>query len=147
MNKDKLEQLDELSSKLAAIQESIDALKESIKYRDDDDDESTDDSSGEDLAPAIKEKIQSIMDNFAFDKVRKVMELLNWRWAFSEGVPTMDELRKEARRLLVESAKERLPIATGGFRAVWEDDPNGLDPYIGLEFIVEECEGFTNDEA
>ena len=94
-------------------------------------------------------KVQNIMKDFNFQKVHDVMEQLDWKWAMSKyGVPTIDELKTEAKRLLVDACIERTCVATGGFRAVYEngsaDDP---DPFIGLEFIIEECEGFVDDES
>ena len=48
-----------------------------------------------------QDAIDNIMDYFKFEQVRKVMEVLNWEWAASdEGIPTVPELRQEARRLL-----------------------------------------------
>lgn len=93
-------------------------------------------------------KIQDIMEDFNFQKVHDVMEQLDWKWAMSKyGVPTVEEMKAEAKRLLIDACVERTCVATGGFRAVYEDDePGGTDPYIGLEFIVEECEGFVDDD-
>ena len=98
------------------------------------------------LTSRERAKIEDIMENFNFDKVHKIMTMLDWKWAMTaNGVPSMDELRAEAKRLLIDAAVERTCVATGGFRAVYESDGSD-DPYIGLEFIVEECEGFVDDE-
>lgn len=90
-------------------------------------------------------KIKSILNNFDFNKVKKIMDVLNWKWASSKnGVPDIDEIRKLATRLLIDACVEKQNISTGGFRAVYDDNGDG-DPYVGLEFIVEECEGFAED--
>ena len=90
-------------------------------------------------------KIKSILNNFDFNKVKKIMDVLNWKWASSKnGFPDMDEIRKLATRLLIDACVEKQNISTGGFRAVYDDNGDG-DPYVGLEFIVEECEGFVED--
>ena len=90
-------------------------------------------------------KIKSILNNFDFNKVKKIMDVLNWKWASSKnGFPDMDEIRKLATRLLIDACVEKQNISTGGFRAVYDDNGDG-DPYVGLEFIVEECEGFAED--
>ena len=90
-------------------------------------------------------KIKSILNNFDFNKVKKIMDVLNWKWASSKnGFPDMDEIRKLATRLLIDACVEKTNISTGGFRAVYDDNGDG-DPYVGLEFIVEECEGFAED--
>ena len=90
-------------------------------------------------------KIKSILNHFDFNKVKKIMDVLNWKWASSKnGVPDIDEIRKLATRLLIDACVEKQNISTGGFRAVYDDIGDG-DPYVGLEFIVEECEGFAED--
>jgi hypothetical protein len=96
---------------------------------------------------ALQQKIYSIMDNFDFEKVQKVMENVGWRWAFAkDGIPSVSELKNEAHRLLVDACESETNVATGGFKAVfeksspWEDDD---DPYVGLEFVLEECEGYV----
>ena len=101
------------------------------------------------LTECEKRKIECIMRNFDFERVHKVMELLDWHWAFtSKGVPTVEEIKVEARRILIDACEEETNIATGGFRAVYEaDGTEDGEPYIGLEFIVEDCEGFAEDDG
>ena len=100
------------------------------------------------LMECEKQKIKSIMKNFDFERVHKVMELLDWHWAFtSNGVPTVEEIKHEAEGILINACEEETNIATGGFRAVYEKDgTDDGEPYIGLEFIVEDCEGFAEDD-
>lgn len=100
------------------------------------------------LTSTQRAKIQDIMEDFDFQKVHDVMEKLDWKWAMSKnGVPTIDEMKAEAKRLLIDACIERTCVSTGGFRAVYEECSQGdPDPYIGLEFIVEDCEGFVDDE-
>jgi len=103
------------------------------------------------LSDLERRKIANVMENFDFYKVHRVMELLQWVWiGCGEGgkatVPTVGHMRAEAKRLLIESAYEKTNISTGGFKAVYETTgPDDKDPYIGLEFIVEDCEGFDED--
>ena len=94
-------------------------------------------------------KIQDILEDFNFQKVHDVMKQLDWKWAMTTyGVPTIDELKREAKRLLIDACIEHTCVATGGFRAVYEEGtPNDPEPYIGLEFIIEECEGFVDDDS
>ena len=95
-------------------------------------------------------KIQDILEDFNFQKVHDVMEQLDWKWAMTKyGVPTLDELKSEAKRLLIDACVEHTCVATGGFRAVYEagESPDDPDPFIGLEFIIEECEGFVDDDS
>ena len=94
-------------------------------------------------------KIQDILEDFNFQKVHDVMKQLDWKWAMTKyGVPTLDELKSEAKRLLIDACVEHTCVATGGFRAVYEagESPDDPEPYIGLEFIIEECEGFVDDD-
>ena len=84
-----------------------------------------------------QDAIDSIMDYFKFEQVRKVMELLDWEWAGTEeGVPTIPELRREARRLLKMSFEEKTNVSTGGFHVMYESNDDG--EFIQLMFAVEE---------
>jgi hypothetical protein len=84
-----------------------------------------------------QDAIDSIMDYFKFEQVQKVMELLNWEWAASEeGIPTVPELRQEARRLLKMAFKEKTNVSTGGFHVKYESDEDG--EFIQLLFAVDE---------
>lgn len=94
-------------------------------------------------------KIQDILEDFNFQKVHDVMERLDWKWVMTKyGVPTIDELKREAKRLLIDACVEKTCVATGGFRAVYEagETPDDPETYIALEFIIEECEGFVDDD-
>lgn len=105
----------------------------------------------ESLSSSTRAKIDNIMHEFDFYKVHKVMELLQWVWITcgengKAAVPTVGHMKAEAKRLLIEAAYEKTNIATGGFKAVYETTgPDDDDPYIGLEFIVEDGEGFVED--
>ena len=107
----------------------------------------------------VNKYIDDIMDNFNFAQVRKAMEALNWKWATSNGVPTMDELRDQAERLLRGAAKSRLGDfkrshwelgiinGTGGFQATAFCDRTktritGLD----LKFVVSEWDEGEDEE-
>jgi len=85
-----------------------------------------------------QDAIDGIMDNFKFEQVRQVMELLNWEWvAAEEGIPTLPELRQEARRLLKMAFKEKTDVSTGGFHVRYDSDADGGE-FIQLMFAVEE---------
>lgn len=149
---DNSKKLDEIESKMNLLEETLNEIKAAIKERKG---ESSDESKltlsereEKNLTQDEIEKIHSIMKNFDFEKVHNIMESLDWKWAFSNGTPSVEELKKEAHRLLVDACEEETNIATGGFRAVYERCAvSGEDDfYLGLEFIVEECEGFTKEE-
>jgi hypothetical protein len=90
------------------------------------------------MTPKQQDAIDGIMDYFNFEKVLKVMELLDWKWvATEEGIPTVPELRQEARRLLKMSFKEKTDVSTGGFHVRYESDADGSE-FIQLIFAVEE---------
>ena len=90
------------------------------------------------MTPKQQDAIDSIMDYFKFEQVRKVMELLNWEWvAAEEGIPTVPELRKQGRRLLKMAFKEKTDVSTGGFHVRYDSDADGVE-FIQLMFAVEE---------
>lgn len=69
-----------------------------------------------------QDHIDEIMDNFDFGKVAKVMQFLNWQWAYSDtGVPEEPELRETARRYLHQAYDystaqgRKYTMSTGGF--------------------------------
>ena len=132
------DKLDKLENMMKYIMNEIKELRNPSKC--DDSDKLDDRLDDEDDV-----KIKSILNHFDFNKVKKIMDVLNWKWASSKnGVPDIDEIRKLATRLLIDACVEKQNISTGGFRAVYDDNGDG-DPYVGLEFIVEECEGFAED--
>jgi len=65
-----------------------------------------------------KEKqIEYIMAHFDFEKVHKVMTLLDWQWLGPKGygeVPSIEWIKKAARRRL-ERSKENQTLRGGGF--------------------------------
>ena len=142
--------LDKLEAKMESIESTLNTIKNALVASGKMACVSLDNETNDevDIGALERAKIDNIMDNFNFQKVHDYMKSVNWRWAMSkEGVPTIDELKKEARRLLVGAVKEKTNLSTGGFRAVYDtEDEWDDDPYIGLEFIIEECEGFDEDE-
>ena len=108
----------------------------------------------------VNKYIDDIMDSFDFRRVHQTMEALNWKWVGSpNGIPTIDELRNEAERLLRDAAKSRLGAyknsywelgiinGTGGFQATAFCDKTktkitGLD----LKFVVSEWDEGDNEE-
>jgi hypothetical protein len=99
----------------------------------------------------LDKMIDEIMDEFNFAAVHKTMVALDWKWAVTSNnkVPTMDELRTEAERLLRDAADVRLdmfkeepwesPIFcnTGGFSAAaWCNEDKTKIIRLDLDFIV-----------
>ena len=153
------DKLDKLEARLDAIMDTLEGFKDEIKEIrsggkietvEVDDDNHQDDREFISLKPVEKAKIKDILKNFDFYKVHDVMEHFDWKWVMvkhDNGIPSVDELKAEAKRLLIEAATEKTQVATGGFRAVYEaDGAYDDDPYIGLEFIAVECEGFVDGD-
>jgi hypothetical protein len=83
-----------------------------------------------------QELIDEILDQFDFDKVKQVMDALQWEWSMESGshVPDIPEMRKLARRLLKQVAGKSpydYYAATGGFCV--EKDADG---FLELRFEV-----------
>ncbi len=67
-------------------------------------------------AAAWQLQIDDVMDQFNFDLVQKCMQAANWTWKSAEnGVPSVYELRKEARHILRKTLENGTGFATGGF--------------------------------
>ena len=104
----------------------------------------------EDKKEPLDKMIDEIMDEFNFATVHKTMVALDWKWASSKNyIPSMDELRAEAERLLRDVADVRLnmwqdedwksPIicSTGGFKATaWCNEDKTKITRLNLDFIV-----------
>jgi len=81
-----------------------------------------------------QEKIDEVMDWFGFEKVEKAMAALDWQWCTAaEGVPTVQEIRSEARKRLKEAVQSGYS-STVGFAATYS---HGV---LKLAFIIEEWE-------
>ena len=94
------------------------------------------------------ETIMDCLDEFDFDRVHKVMMHLNWTYSDCKDVPTVEYLRKNARKYLIEAVKEALQrdsefiCGTGGFRyeaKLYEND------YLWLRMAFE-IESWDNAE-
>lgn len=91
-----------------------------------------------------KAKLQKVLNTFNFEKMRKVMEHLEWVWVEGIGrpfgVPNIDDLRKTAKQLLEESFEERESISSGGFSAEYDGDN------FFLSFVVTDSDSFMEEE-
>lgn len=120
-----------------------------------------DDEKFENRAVATKNAI----DEFDFEKVAKIMSILDWKWAGGAddgtfGVPSKDRLVRTARRLIDSAWKEldvsrcckfdnqdgnykEMTVGTGGFEInVWEDD---YESCVEIKFILTDSVGNSND--
>lgn len=74
--------------------------------------------------------IEKIMEKFDFQKVKKTMDALGWKYALDKETPTIEELKKVVLELLNESIKfaeepeyqeeKQFSMFTGGFRVDYE---------------------------
>jgi hypothetical protein len=91
--------------------------------------------------------IKDIMGEFDFDKVYEAMDALDWKWRGQ--IPSIEDLREEAERLLRGAAQSRLgtfykehweiPIMNGcgGFEAkAWCDEEKTKITGLDLAFVV-----------
>ena len=105
----------------------------------------------------IDEMIDVILDEFNFAKVQNAMFALDWKWTCT-GVPTLDQLRNEARRLLKGAAFARLHeyrdehweqgIINGsrGFVATaWCDEDKTKITMLNLQFMLTEWDSELKD--
>jgi hypothetical protein len=75
--------------------------------------------------------IDDIMDYFDFEKVHKHMAEVVWTWeSVEDEVPSIGELRNEARRQLYSVAKpDQQLISSGGFTAIRFRHDDGKDSF------------------
>lgn len=99
----------------------------------------------------MKEKlIESILENFDFEKVRKVMDFLNWTWVDNE-VPSTYKLINSAKKRLEEAydasirENQNYFINSGGLKAsaIWEE---GQVIFLELEFVLTSWDESIYDE-
>lgn len=105
--------------------------------------------------------LDEIFDNFDFEKVKAVMDKLDWKWAFLKrldpkddfkektvtAVPTLDEIKEAAAKLMWDCANDpkNAVIATGGFRVEKDfNDPDG--PWMRLSFEITDWDAWADKE-
>lgn len=84
----------------------------------------------------FRSRLDELLKEFDFDKVHKIMDLLNWRWAGVIGIPEEEDMIPVIRDLFdsIKGAitrKERSFAATGGFKLAYNPDE---DDEITLTF-------------
>ena len=99
----------------------------------------------------MKEKlIENILENFDFEKVRKVMDFLNWTWADNEVPSTYKLINSAKKRLeeaytLSERENRNCSISSGGLKAstIWDE---GQVVFLELEFVLTSWDESIDDE-
>lgn len=76
--------------------------------------------------------IKHILDNFNFVEVNRIMTLLDWHWWNAVNkVPSVDELKKEAHRMLNDLYdSDYISSSTGGFKV------SKFEDHLELQFII-----------
>ncbi len=93
-------------------------------------------------------KIKSIIENFDFEKVHKVMKALNWGWYSKDEdeliIPSISQMIMFAQDMLYRALEEKQSFSSGGFWARYieykpEEIKEGEDSFdLQLLFVVEE---------
>ena len=88
-------------------------------------------------------QIEDLLDEVDFEKVKKVMDCLEWTYFDSpDSEVSIGELRRMARYLLEEVYEaeddEYLSMGCGGFRAERWMYPGDTQKYLELKFVVTE---------
>lgn len=94
----------------------------------------------------IYDQIDDIIYNFDFEKVHKIMKILKWRW-FIGGelvIPSVQQLVKQARKLLFRAATETTSVELGGFKATAKYSKKDV-LNLRLEFILERYYNETSE--
>jgi len=86
--------------------------------------------------------ISDIVEGFDYEKVKKVMDCLEWEWGGGDKIPTIDEIEEVSIRLLRRAVSENISqCATGGF-VVTKDGH-----YLTLSFNVENTDNVSMVEV
>ena len=89
----------------------------------------------------VTKVLDYVFDNFDFEKVKDVMDLLQWTWG-AHGVPTIDEIKNQVAKMMYECAmakEDEYIIATGGFR-VEKDFSDHNNPWMRVAFEITDCD-------
>ena len=106
-----------------------------------------------DISTQLHNGADEIMERFDFQKVRSVMEFLNWTWA-GAGIPSIEELKRTARHVLFEAIAEYehrgypdtgMNCSTGGFVANISVFPSRARE-INLLFYIDRAYTFISNE-
>lgn len=96
---------------------------------------------------SVDKKVRDVINNFDFDKVKKVMDYLNWDWRGQ--IPTINEIIGEAQRLLYDAVQaldtnnsDEAHVGTGGFNASAYKDSTTGEIDVHLDFRLDEFNSF-----
>lgn len=96
----------------------------------------------------LYQKIEKeILDFIDFEKINKVMNALDWKWATSKsdtGIPTIDELKEQVKYLLRYAWDHKTSVGTGGFFVSYEDEDDSYTEGLKIIFELEGCAAYKN---
>ena len=89
----------------------------------------------------IKRKIKDeIFETIDFEKIHNHMVNVEWGWASSGGVPTIQEIKKTLEKLIYETIDKKSTMSTGGFTVRYnefqEDEENPHTIGVNVVFYV-----------
>lgn len=89
----------------------------------------------------IKRKIKDeIFETIDFEKIHNHMVNVEWGWASSGGVPTIQEIKKTLEKLIYEAIDKKSTMSTGGFTVRYnefqEDEENPHTIGVDVVFYV-----------
>lgn len=89
--------------------------------------------------------INHLIDKFDFEKVHKVMVVLDWKWVNCDAVPDIKKMKEHVRSLFNDLyiKKNLMYVQCGGFKLSKEKEDD-IDIFI-LEFIVTESLYFNEE--
>lgn len=98
-----------------------------------------------------QELIQEVMQNFNFERVARVMQWLDWKWAIGNKVPSEQELKSFVEKACLrcyDDCLEKSTIGhyiTGGFdiRATMEDDSTIS---LAVKFILADWDAYSPED-
>ena len=102
------------------------------------------------LLDSERVRFHEIIDNFDFEKVHRCMTLMDWRWATTNGVPSLEDIKNNASRLLLDVIigirfrfSEDYYIGTGGFHVTY----NKKYDVILLSFVITDWDDSYIEES
>lgn len=95
-----------------------------------------------------KQAVEYCLNTFNFERVHKVMNHIEWKWATRDGlkVPTMVQLILSAQQRLNDAWDKQTTVESGGIRAVYVE-PEFIDnklqpPGLELLFILTQTQSY-----
>lgn len=87
----------------------------------------------------LQEASEKVIDDFDFNTVHSIMQLLNWKWVLRDRdefvVPSIQDMKNLCRDRLDEMIKKKIPwIAVGGFEFSIEEDK------VSIKFVLKQSQ-------